>query len=259
MTHPLRASALAIRSRSHAPYSRQPVGVALGLASGRWVAAPRVESASYPLSIPALQGAWALAAPQRDAIVAAASSRPFAPDEVAFLEAVTGRAWRLDGPDLAAACDAGPEWTTAMPTEPPGPAPSTDAEALDLARDAAQNAVAPASGFRVGAVAIGEDGRWVTGVNVEHAADWTRGLCGERSALVAARAAGLGRIARLVLACPSAPGATPCGGCRQLIAEQAPDAEIVLWTGGDTARTVAPLELLPGAFTGDALSIRAER
>ena len=252
MPHPLRASALAVRARAHAPYSRQPVGVALGLGSGRWVAAPRIESASYPLTISALQAAWALAAPLRDAIVAAASSRPITPGELAFLDAATGRAWTLDAPDLAA-CDDAPAWTSAVPVEPSGPAPSTDADALASARDVARQAVVPASGFRVGAVAIDANGRWVTGVNVEHPADWTRGLCAERSALVAARVAGLGRIARIVLACPSAPGATPCGGCRQLVAEQAPDAQIALWAGGDAARVVTPLDLLPGAFTGDAL------
>ena len=252
MPHPLRASALAARDRAYAPYSSRPVGVALGLASGRWVAAPRLESASYPLTIPALQGAWALAAPHHDAIVAAASSGPLAGGDLAFLEAATGRAWTLDGPDLAT-CDDEPVWTAPVPIERAVPAPPTDAEALQVARDAARHAVVPASGFRVGAVAVDVDGRWVTGVNVEHPPDWTRGLCAERSALVAARAAGLGRIARLVLACPSAPGATPCGGCRQLVAELAPDAEVVLWTGGDTAGRTTPDDLLPGAFTGEAL------
>ncbi len=248
----LRARAHAVRENAYTPFSRQPVGVALGLASGRWVAAPRMESASFPLTIPALQGAWALAAPERDPIVAAASSRPFLESEIAFLEEVTGTTWMREAPDIALSAPA-PTWTRELAIEHEGPAPTTDEAAIVLALEAATRAVVPASDFRVGAVLIDTAGRWVTGVNVEHVGDWTRGLCGERSALVAARTAGLGPIARLVLACPKAPGATPCGGCRQLIAEQAPHATVVLWNGGEPAQIVTPAELLPGAFTGDEL------
>jgi len=249
---PLRAHATAVLERAYAPFSRQPVGVALGLASGQWVAAPRIESASFPLTIPALQGAWALAAPTRDPIVAAASSRPFLESELAFLAEVTGKGWTHEAPD-AVSCAPIPDWTRELAIERAGAAPSSDEASIAIALEVASRAVVPASNFPVGAVLIDTEGRWVTGVNVEHDGDWTRGLCGERSALVAARVAGLGPIARIVLACPKAPGATPCGGCRQLVAEQAPDAEIVLWMGDAPPRTLSPDALLPGAFTGDNL------
>ncbi|MEO0558554.1 MAG: cytidine deaminase [Bacteroidota bacterium] len=248
----LRASALAVQDRAYVPFSRQPIGVALGLASGRWVAAPRIESASFPLTIPALQGAWALAAPVGEAILAAASSRPLLESELAFLSEVTGEPWTLETAEIAS-CGPMPEWTRELAIEHSSPAPTSAAEAMAHALEAATRAVVPASDFRVGAVVVDTSGRWVTGANVEHVGDWTRGLCAERSALVAARAAGLGPISRFALACPKAPGATPCGGCRQLIAEQAPDAEILMWMGEASPGCQTPQDLLPGAFTGDQL------
>ena len=248
----LRAHATAAASQSYAPFSRQPVGAALGLASGRWIAAPRIESASFPLTIPALQGAWALAAPSRDPIVAAASSRPFLDSEIAFLAEVTGSPWTRDSPE-SASCRSRPEWTDELAVERDAPAPDSVESATRIALETAARAIVPASDFRVGAVVVDTSGRWVTGTNVEHVGDWTRGLCAERSALVAARLVGLGPIAYITLACPKAPGATPCGGCRQIIAEHAPDAEIVMWMGEASPQRRTPTELLPGAFTGDHL------
>ena len=127
------------------------------------------------------------------------------------------------------------------------------ADGTSEALAASAHAVVPASGFRVGAVVEGDDGRAVWGANVEHMPDWTRGLCAERVALVAARAAGIVDVRRVAIACAAAPGATPCGGCRQVLAELAPDAEIVLWSGTDAPLVTTVGVLLPGAFRGDAL------
>jgi cytidine deaminase len=82
------------------------------------------------------------------------------------------------------------------------------------AEQAATKAYAPYSRYRVGAVVRTSDGREFEGVNVENAA-YPLGVCAEKSALVTAVAAGYG------------PGdieaigitASPCGGCRQWLAE----------------------------------------
>lgn len=252
----LRAHAQAASTRSHVPYSREPVGAALLLDDGAWTAAPRLEAASFPLTIPALQGALSLALLGGGRPVAAALSRPFAPGERAYLEEVSGTPWRLDAPDLAVA-EAGGLPVLGAPLDltlrlPPPP----DAEAgVALALAAADRAVVPASGFPVGAAVEDEAGRLVVGANVEHVADWTRGLCAERTALVAARAAGLGPVRRLYVACAKAPGGTPCGGCRQVIAELAPRAEVVIWRGAEPPEVTTPDRLLPGAFSGDRLGV----
>lgn len=251
MADRLQSLARAAAARAHAPYSGLPHGAALRLADGRSVAAPRIESASFPLTIPALQGAWALAALAGSPPVAAALSRPLTPGEVAFLEE-TAPSWRRLAPDLYVRRD------PAAGGQPvsfglDAPAPDSLAAGVALALEASARAVVPASNFRVGAVVEDAQGRLVAAANVEHPSDWTRGLCAERVALVAARAAGLGPVRRLYLACATAPGGTPCGGCRQLLAELAPDAEVVIGQGDEPPEVTTPLALLPGAFVGASL------
>ena len=256
----LRAHAQTIATRAHVPYSRTPAGAALLLDDGTWVAAPRLENASFPLTITALQGALAIAAMSEAAPVAAALSRPLTRSEHALLEDWTGSVWRRESPDFA--CQTG----VALPAlkKPvrlalrlPPPPDVEGGAALALA--AADNAHVPASAFPVGAAIEDAEGRLVVGANVELDADWTRGLCAERTALVAAQAAGLGEVRRLYVACARAPGGTPCGGCRQVIAELAPRAEVVVWQGTDAPEVTTPAALLPAAFAGDQLGAGADR
>jgi homotetrameric cytidine deaminase len=251
----LRAHAQAASDHAYVPYSGTPVGAAVLLGDGGWVAAPRLENASFPLTITALQGALSLAALTGRPVVAVAQSRPFGRAALGEIEDATGRTWRLDAPDLAVA------EAVALPVvgEPVGltlsvgPPPDAAAGAA-LALDAASRAAVPASEFPVGAAVEDAAGRVVLGANVEVAGDWTRGLCAERTALVAARAAGLGPVRRLFVACAKAPGGTPCGGCRQVIAELAPDCAVVIWRGADEPEITTPGALLPGAFDGSALA-----
>ena len=242
MTDLLRARALSAADPTLAPYSGAAVGAAVADAEGRWLAAPRIESASFPLTITALQGVWSLASMHRLRPAALRLSRLPTPEETAFVQTV----W----PGLEPEGDAF------------GPAPSRlDDTALDLtmsgdldalAFEAAGSAVVPVSAFRVGAALRDGDGRTVVGANVEHPADWTRGLCAERVALVAAHASGLGPLTAVAVACASAPGGSPCGGCRQLLAEYAAGAEVRIATDAQP-RLTTPADLLPGAFVGDAL------
>ena len=248
----LRAHATDVASRSHAPFSGEPGAAALRLADGRWVAAPRIEITSFPLTLPALVGAWALGAVAGQAPVAAASTRPLTDSDVAFLGEATGRPWRLVGPDLAVA-DGAEMPDDAGPVDLIVPAPTDDDTGTAAALDAARSAVVPASDFPVGAVAVDAAGRAVRGANVEIATDWTRGLCGERVAVIAARAAGLGPLVRIWVACTRAPGGSPCGACRQVLSDMAPDAEVVLWQGDAAPTVTTPAALLPGAFRGDGL------
>ena len=250
----LRAHAQSAAARAHAPYSGAPAGAAVLLADGRWTAAPRLENASFPLTVPALQGVLALAALAGARPVALAHTRPLDPADLGALAQAAGGSWRLDAPDLAV-LDGGslPVLGAPAPLTLDLPAPRDVADGVALALAAAERAVVPSSAFPVGAAVEDDHGRLVVGANVEVEADWTRGLCAERTALVAARAAGLGPVRRLYVACANAPGGTPCGGCRQVIAELAPDAEVVIWRGADAPETTTPDALLPGAFRGDAL------
>ncbi|MEB3019883.1 cytidine deaminase [[Mycobacterium] crassicus] len=115
---------------------------------------------------------------------------------------------------------------------------------------AAANAYAPYSGLRVGAAALTDDGRVVTGCNVENVS-YGLGLCAECAVVCALHAAGAGRSRRLVaLSCTDAAGKLlmPCGRCRQVLLEHGGAELLIDHPAG--ARTLG--ELLPDAFGPDA-------
>jgi cytidine deaminase len=123
-------------------------------------------------------------------------------------------------------------------------AAAVDWDALrEAARDVMTRAYAPYSGFPVGAAALVDDGRTVTGCNVENAA-YGVALCAECGLVSALHASGGGRLT--AFSCCDARGERlmPCGRCRQLLWENGGPGLLV-----DTAAGVRPLsELLPDAF-----------
>jgi homotetrameric cytidine deaminase len=120
---------------------------------------------------------------------------------------------------------------------------------LDLARQAAQHAYAPYSGFRVGAALRLAGGQIVTGANVENVS-YGLTICAERSALVRA-VSQFGpeiRIEAVAVANLNAAPSPPCGACRQVLSEFImPDAPVIFPTD-DGPHTMAFRELLPLAF-----------
>lgn len=122
-------------------------------------------------------------------------------------------------------------------------------ELLRLARETAQRAHCPYSHFRVGAALVA-GGTIYTGVNIE-ISSYGLSLCAERSALSAALSNGAVPITQVAVACidvsPEAGIAerTPCGACRQWLADLAPDA--VIYIDG-VERNFSVGELLPFAF-----------
>ena len=117
----------------------------------------------------------------------------------------------------------------------------TDRELLDQAQEAAANAYAPYSKFLVGAAVLLRNGRVVTGVNVENAS-YPLGMCAERCALARAVGEGVrpGEIEAVGVT------ASPCGGCRQWLAEFRVDRVAFLHEGELLVRR--PEELLPDSF-----------
>ncbi len=126
---------------------------------------------------------------------------------------------------------------------------ANQSELLEAARAARENAYAPYSGFRVGAAALGEDGRMYTGVNVENTS-YGLTICAERNAVAAAVAAGNRRV-RAVAISTDRPGTMPCGACRQVIREIGPDA-VVIVDGETEPKIYTAKDLLPGSFLFDA-------
>lgn len=108
-------------------------------------------------------------------------------------------------------------------------------------------AYAPYSKFQVGAALLAEDGRIISGCNVENAS-FGLTLCAERNAIVSAVAQGALRFAALVVVTSSDRPVSPCGACRQVLLEFAPSFEVRCYgrDGSELRTTVA--ELLPHAF-----------
>ncbi len=124
---------------------------------------------------------------------------------------------------------------------------------LDAALKAREHAYTPYSGFKVGAAIRTPEGDVFAGCNVENAA-YPEGTCAEAGAIAAMIAAGRTRIAEILVVADSPEPCTPCGGCRQKIAEFAPpDAPVILaGPAGERART-SVARMLPGAFSADEL------
>ncbi|AXE22651.1 cytidine deaminase [Streptomyces globosus] len=124
-----------------------------------------------------------------------------------------------------------------------------DWEALRAAaRDAMSRAYAPYSGFPVGAAALTDDGRTVTGCNVENAS-YGLGLCAECGLVSALQATGGGRLTHFTCADGNGDVLVPCGRCRQLLFEFGGPELLV-----DTPKGILPLaEMLPQAFGPDHL------
>lgn len=119
-----------------------------------------------------------------------------------------------------------------------------------LAREAAVNAYAPYSKFRVGAVALSSDGLTYTGANVENAA-YPSSNCAEAIAIGRAVSDGVRKIDAVAVACLDAPnvaGAYPCGRCRQIMSEFSVDHIYVTAGSGSKVVTHTLDELLPHRF-----------
>ncbi len=122
---------------------------------------------------------------------------------------------------------------------------------LEAARAAQRSAHAPYSRFRVGAALEAEDGAIYRGCNVENAS-YGLTICAERSALAAAVTAGARRFRRIVVASDSDPPASPCGACRQMLAEFGLALEVrAVGPAREQSWTLG--QLLPDAFTPHGL------
>lgn len=117
------------------------------------------------------------------------------------------------------------------------------------ARRISEMAYAPYSRFRVGAAAVADDGRVLTGCNVENAGYGVT-LCAECGVVSSLAATGGGRLTHFVCVNGDGDVIMPCGRCRQLLFEHGGNDLLLL-----TARGVRPMsDVLPDAFGPDDLS-----
>jgi cytidine deaminase len=121
------------------------------------------------------------------------------------------------------------------------------------AREAMKRAHAPYSKFPVGAALRTEDGRVYAGANIE-VASYPEGWCAETTALGHYVMGGGGPIAEIAVVAEKMDRITPCGGCRQRLAEFASaDTLLHLCDQDGIVETVTMGEMLPRGFAGDIL------
>jgi cytidine deaminase len=124
-------------------------------------------------------------------------------------------------------------------------------ELVDLANTSRERAYAPYSNYRVGSSLRTKTGRIFTGVNVENAA-YPQTMCAERIAIFKAVSDGESEFEAITVVTEN--GGSPCGGCRQVMAEFGLDTIVILADGkGNIVQETTVKELLPGAFTPDHL------
>jgi cytidine deaminase len=123
---------------------------------------------------------------------------------------------------------------------------------IDLANVARQRAYVPYSRYPVGSSLRTKTGRIYTGVNVENAA-YPQTMCAERVAIF--KAVSEGEKDFEVITVVTDNGGSPCGGCRQVMAEFGLDTIVLMADGnGKLIKETTVKELLPQAFTSDHLS-----
>ncbi len=121
----------------------------------------------------------------------------------------------------------------------------TPEELVQLALEARQRAYAPYSNYLVGAAVLADDGTVFPGCNVENAA-YPSTICAERVALTAAVANGRRRFTAIAVATSN--GGSPCGACRQVMAELGLEMAVYIADEHGNFRTTTVRDLLPQYF-----------
>ena len=122
---------------------------------------------------------------------------------------------------------------------------------VDLANTARQRAYAPYSKYHVGAALRTKTGRIFTGINIENAA-YPHTMCAERVAIFKAVSEGEKEFDAISVVTDN--GGSPCGGCRQVLAEFGLDTIVLMADkNGTLVKETTVRELLPEAFTPEKL------
>ncbi len=233
--------------KSYVPYSKQPRGALAVLSNGDWVCGVQIENASYPLMIPAVTSALVSAASvgRKDVVGVVVSGK--ITEEEKSIVMHHAPLDQLDSDIL------GQRGSTYCLKEKPLimfnhlPKPLDSQSGIHLAREASHHAYVPESDFPVGAIAVTGDHKYFQGSNIE-CGDWTKILCAERAALAAAISAGETNIKHIYVSCIKSFDATPCGACRQVIHEVAPESTIWMDRGEHMSENFQINDLLPHAF-----------
>jgi len=130
----------------------------------------------------------------------------------------------------------------------------TDLDLVAAAWKARERAAAPYSRYRVGAALLAESGRVYTGANVE-SSSYGLSVCAERIALFKAISEGEStRFVRIAVVAEGRFTPVPCGACRQLLADYAPDIEVLLSGKPGEFERVRLSDIYPRPFSSEFLA-----
>lgn len=118
---------------------------------------------------------------------------------------------------------------------------------IEIAKEAREKAYVPYSKFKVGAALLTKDGKIFTGCNVENAS-YGLTCCAERTAIFKAVSEGYSNFAALAVVADVPNLCSPCGACRQVIAEFGGDIKVYMANLKGQYATTTVEELLPGFF-----------
>lgn len=128
-----------------------------------------------------------------------------------------------------------------------------DKELIQKAIKARENARAPYSKFPVGAALEATDGSIWTGVNVE-SSSYGLTVCAERIAIFKALSEGIDTFSKMAIVAVGSTIVMPCGACRQIIADYAPDIDLILYNPDTGEEKKLPFsEIYPYPFTDASL------
>lgn len=230
------------------PYSRQTRAALVLLSNGDWACGVRIENASFSLIIPALTSAVVQAASigRRDIVALAFSGEITVAERIAASQYVSSALYQLDK-DVLWQPDHPYLIGNRLQTCMESPERIDSATGITLARQATKFAYTPESNFPVGAIIAVEDHKYFQGVNIENS-DWTHISCAERVAIAAAVSAGYTTFTDVFLSSPKSCTLTPCGACRQVLHEIAPDSIVWIDRGENEVESFRTVDLLPNAF-----------
>ena len=123
----------------------------------------------------------------------------------------------------------------------------TDRKLIDMAAEALSNSYSPYSRFKVGAALECQDGTVFTGCNIENAA-FGATMCAEASALSAAVCTGKRNFKRIAIVSEGNSYCFPCGTCRQMLVEFAPELEVLSVRADGRYVSYSISSLLPMSF-----------
>lgn len=223
--------------RAYAPYSGEKYVCVVRSYDGRFFPGVNVENISYPLSVSHIQTAvyscMAAGCSPEELII---PKNPQTRDLISFWVEELSLKVSIE-PDLS--------------FEPENIITDEPANMYAYLQKLCKKAVIPNSSFPVSCL-LETDLGWIEGVNIE-VSNWELGLCAERVAITRALANGCKEFRSIHILAPKSDYVSPCGACRQVLAEHLNQSRVHLYQNEYEVMSVSTSDLLPFHFRGETL------